>query len=94
VRIYELTHSTLHAKIITVDGVYGSVGSFNLDYLSTYRNLEVALCMLDRVSLFSAVIFFFQKERATIYNFCFCFCFVFALLLCRFHTATGSCIGR
>jgi phosphatidylserine/phosphatidylglycerophosphate/cardiolipin synthase-like enzyme len=48
VRVFETTHATLHAKIITVDGVYMSVGSFNLDYLSTYRNLEVAVCVLDR----------------------------------------------
>lgn len=48
VRVFETTNATLHAKIITVDGVYMSVGSFNLDYLSTYRNLEVAVCVLDR----------------------------------------------
>ena len=48
VRIFELTKQSLHAKIITVDGVYCSVGSYNLDYLSTYRNLEVTLSALDR----------------------------------------------
>jgi cardiolipin synthase len=48
VRIFELTKQSLHAKIITVDGVYCSVGSYNLDYLSTYRNLEVTLAALDR----------------------------------------------
>jgi phosphatidylserine/phosphatidylglycerophosphate/cardiolipin synthase-like enzyme len=42
VRVFETTQGTLHAKIITVDGVYASVGSFNLDYLSAYRNLEVS----------------------------------------------------
>jgi phosphatidylserine/phosphatidylglycerophosphate/cardiolipin synthase-like enzyme len=30
-----------------VDGVYGSVGSFNLDYWSYRRNLEVSVSILD-----------------------------------------------
>ena len=33
---------------VTVDGVYGSVGSFNLDYWSYRRNLEVTVSALDQ----------------------------------------------
>ncbi len=48
VRIFELESRVLHAKTVTVDGVYASVGSFNLDYWSDRRNLEVSVTALDR----------------------------------------------
>jgi len=48
VRIYEMTERTLHAKTVTIDGVYASVGSFNLDRWSHRRNLEVTAGVLDR----------------------------------------------
>jgi cardiolipin synthase len=48
VRIFEMHERVLHAKTVTVDGVYASVGSFNLDYWSDRRNLEVAVAVLDR----------------------------------------------
>ena len=48
VRIFELESRVLHAKIATIDGVYASVGSFNLDYWSDRRNLEVSVAVLDR----------------------------------------------
>jgi cardiolipin synthase len=48
VRIFELHARVLHAKTVTVDGVYASVGSFNLDYWSDRRNLEVSVSVLDR----------------------------------------------
>jgi cardiolipin synthase len=48
VRIFELEKRVLHAKTVTVDGVYASVGSFNLDYWSDRRNLEVSVTVLDR----------------------------------------------
>jgi cardiolipin synthase len=47
VRIYELYDTTLHAKTITIDSVYSTVGSFNLDTWSFNRNLEVNVAMLD-----------------------------------------------
>jgi cardiolipin synthase len=47
VRIFELQQRVLHAKTVTVDGVYASVGSFNLDYWSDRRNLEVSVAVLD-----------------------------------------------
>ena len=48
VRIYEMTERVLHAKTMTLDGVYGMVGSFNLDRWSYRRNLEVTAGVLDR----------------------------------------------
>jgi cardiolipin synthase len=47
VRIYELFGSTLHAKTMTMDGVYSTVGSFNLDTWSHMRNLEVVVGFVD-----------------------------------------------
>lgn len=47
VRLYEMQERTLHAKTACIDGVYGSVGSFNLDYWSYRRNLEVTVTALD-----------------------------------------------
>lgn len=47
VRIFELQSKILHAKTMTVDGVYAAVGSFNLDYFSDRRNLEVNVSFLD-----------------------------------------------
>lgn len=48
VTVYEMAEGQLlHAKLITVDGVYCNVGSFNLDYLSTHRNLEVVVAAHD-----------------------------------------------
>ncbi len=47
IRIYEMTEKRLHAKIATVDGIYSSVGSYNLDYWSARRNLEVNLSIID-----------------------------------------------
>jgi cardiolipin synthase len=47
VRIYELQDRHLHAKTTTIDGIYSSVGSFNMDTFSEACNLEVNLTMLD-----------------------------------------------
>ncbi|MEM7310137.1 MAG: phosphatidylserine/phosphatidylglycerophosphate/cardiolipin synthase family protein [Planctomycetota bacterium] len=48
VRIFELQERVLHAKTVVIDGVYASVGSFNLDLLSDRYNHEVNATMLDR----------------------------------------------
>ncbi len=48
VRIFEMHGKTLHAKTATIDGVYATVGSFNLDRWSYGRNLEVIVGVLDR----------------------------------------------
>ena len=47
VRIYEMFDSTIHAKTMTIDGVFSTVGSFNLDPWSEKRNLEVKVAMID-----------------------------------------------
>jgi cardiolipin synthase len=47
VRIHELHDRTLHAKTLVVDGLYATVGSFNLDQWSDRRNLEVNVGLLD-----------------------------------------------
>ncbi|KAK5581006.1 hypothetical protein RB653_001033 [Dictyostelium firmibasis] len=46
VRIYELGTSTLHAKTLTIDGVYSTIGSYNLDTWSQ-KNLEANLAFLS-----------------------------------------------
>ena len=48
VRIYEMDQKTLHAKLASIDGVYASIGSYNLDRWSAWRNLEVTVSMLDQ----------------------------------------------
>jgi cardiolipin synthase A/B len=49
VKVYELDSGQyLHAKLVTVDGLFSNVGSFNLDYLSTHRNLEVVVAAFDQ----------------------------------------------
>ncbi|XZE44393.1 phospholipase D-like domain-containing protein [Pirellulaceae bacterium SH467] len=48
VQVYEFQGcSTLHAKLILVDGKTSVIGSHNLDYLSERRNSEVALLVND-----------------------------------------------
>ena len=47
VRIFEMYGSTLHAKTITIDGLYSNVGSFNLDQWSDKRNLEANVAIID-----------------------------------------------
>ena len=48
VRIFEMDKKTLHAKLATIDGVYASIGSYNLDHWSARRNLEVTMSILDQ----------------------------------------------
>ena len=47
VRIFEMFDVTLHAKTMVIDGLYSTVGSFNLDQFSDKRNLEVNVGMID-----------------------------------------------
>ena len=47
VRIFELQDCMLHAKSMTIDGLYSTVGSFNLDHWSDKHNLEVNVGMID-----------------------------------------------
>jgi cardiolipin synthase len=47
VRIYEWQGRVLHAKTAVVDGMWSTVGSANLDFLSLHQNLEVNLVVED-----------------------------------------------
>ena len=46
VRVFEMRDRTLHAKTATIDGVYAMVGSFNLDFWSHRRLLEVSVTVI------------------------------------------------
>lgn len=47
VKLYEYTPSMLHAKTAVVDDVWATVGTFNLDNLSSLLNYEVNICSSD-----------------------------------------------
>ena len=47
VRIFEWMGPMLHAKTMTVDGVWSTVGSFNLDRWSLLNNLEICVNAFD-----------------------------------------------
>jgi cardiolipin synthase A/B len=47
VQIYEREDVILHAKTVTIDGVWSTVGSTNLDWLSFSSNDEINLTILD-----------------------------------------------
>ena len=49
IKIYEYFDQSLHSKTVTIDGMYSSVGSFNLNRWSAYRNLEVNIGIIDSV---------------------------------------------
>jgi len=48
VEIYEYTPALLHAKTMVIDGVWGTIGSTNLDNLSFAFNDELNLFFYDR----------------------------------------------
>jgi len=48
VRIFEWSGNVLHAKTAVIDGVWSTVGTFNLDHLSLFTNLEVNVSVRDR----------------------------------------------
>jgi cardiolipin synthase len=65
VRIYEYRPAMLHAKTIVVDGVWGSVGSLNLDNVSLRLNDEVTFLIRDaRVGAALDSIFRADLERS------------------------------
>ncbi len=47
VNLYEWTGPMLHAKLIVIDGKWTCVGSFNLDHLSSFNNVELNLSIRD-----------------------------------------------
>ena len=46
VRIYQMEHALMHAKTAVIDGVFSTVGSSNLDWLSFVANNELNVVVL------------------------------------------------
>lgn len=61
VRMYEYNARTLHAKYLSVDGLLSSVGSYNLDRVSYFTNLEVGWLAFD-TQLASTMESHFQED--------------------------------
>lgn len=47
IKIYEYLPSNLHAKVATVDGLWCTVGSYNMNHLSDYGSIEMNVDILD-----------------------------------------------
>jgi len=47
VRIFEYPDRMMHAKVAVIDGVWSTIGSYNLDVRSLFHNLEAGLLVLD-----------------------------------------------
>lgn len=47
IKIYEYLPSNLHAKIATVDGIWSTIGSYNMNHLSDYGSIETNADILD-----------------------------------------------
>lgn len=47
VRLYEVQGRMMHAKAAAIDGVWSTIGSFNLDRRSFLHNLEAGLIVVD-----------------------------------------------
>jgi cardiolipin synthase A/B len=48
VRIHLWPVTTMHAKTAVIDGVWSAIGSYNLDYVSLFHNLEVMVQVISR----------------------------------------------
>jgi cardiolipin synthase len=48
IQVYEWTERVLHAKTAVVDGLWSTVGSYNLDHRSLVYNLELNVAVLSR----------------------------------------------
>jgi cardiolipin synthase A/B len=47
IKIFEYIPSNLHAKVATVDGVWSTIGSYNLNHLSDYGSVEMNVGILN-----------------------------------------------
>ncbi len=47
IKIYEYLPSNLHAKVATVDGIWSTIGSYNMNHLSDYGSIEMNADILD-----------------------------------------------
>lgn len=48
IRVFEWPGPMMHAKTAVVDGIWSTVGSYNIDHLSLVHNLELTAIFLDR----------------------------------------------
>jgi cardiolipin synthase len=48
ITIYEYLPSNLHAKVATVDGLWCTIGSYNMNHLSDYGSVEMNADILDK----------------------------------------------
>ncbi len=48
IRFYEINNCTLHGKAVIVDDVWTTIGSYNINDLSIYNNVECNIDILDR----------------------------------------------
>jgi cardiolipin synthase len=48
IKIYEYLPSNLHAKVATVDGLWSTIGSYNMNHLSDYGSVEMNVDILDK----------------------------------------------
>lgn len=46
VRVFRYRERNMHAKTIVVDGVWSAIGSYNLDYVSLFQNMEVSITVV------------------------------------------------
>jgi len=47
ISIYEYLPSNLHAKVATVDGMWSTIGSYNMNHLSDYGSIEMNAGVID-----------------------------------------------
>lgn len=48
IKIYEYMPSNLHAKVATADGIWSTIGSYNLNHLSDYGSVETNVDIFDQ----------------------------------------------
>ncbi|HLG35780.1 MAG TPA: phospholipase D-like domain-containing protein [Bacteroidia bacterium] len=48
IELYEYTRTMLHAKVCVADGVWSAIGSYDLNNLSAYSNVEANVEIFDR----------------------------------------------
>jgi cardiolipin synthase len=63
VRIHEMQHAIMHAKTAVIDGVFSTVGSSNLDWLSFVANNELNVIVLGE-DFGTEMNTLFEKDRA------------------------------
>lgn len=63
VRIYQMEHALMHAKTAVIDGVFSTVGSSNLDWLSFVANSELNVIVLGD-DFGGEMIALFERDRA------------------------------